>query len=109
MATENLICFQVLILFAFPLRTADSATFSLHTQIKGLISKNIHSATIIYNSRTVMYLITTLMYIVQRNDQQNTKETKWPSWGQRKVAVVGRWPKGGWSKNYILKNAYCSI
>lgn len=42
-----------------------------------------------------MYLITTLMYIVQRNDQQNTKETKWPSWGQRKVAAVGRWPKGG--------------
>lgn len=42
MATENLICFQVLILFVFPLRTADSATFSLHTQtqVKGIISKS---------------------------------------------------------------------
>ena len=103
MATENLICFQVLILFAFPLRTADSVTFSLYTQIKGLISKRMHSPTIIYNCH-----VFNNNFEVQRNDQQNIKETKWPSWGQRKVAVVGRCPKGGWSKNYILKNAYCS-
>lgn len=59
-----------------------------------------------------MYLITTLKYIVQtRNDQQNTEEPKWPSWGQRKVDVVGRWPKGGGCtcKNDILENAYCSM